>query len=171
MGAVEYYINMKADRNSVSAGETYLMKKLLFLVCMLAAGAGPVWGQKAGDLGAGVILGDPTGVTGKLWLYDRQALDVGVGFNHHLTLYSDYLWHSWQVLPQPARGRLPVYLGLGAQIASDELGLRTVAGIAYWLPHDPVEIFLEIVPVFQLTHHGGVDLDAGLGLRYYFSVN
>jgi len=149
------------------------MNKLLVLICLLAAGTSPAWGQKAGDLGAGVILGNPTGATAKLWLYDRQALDVGVGFNDHLTLYSDYLWHSWKVLPQPAEGRLPVYLGVGAQIktSSDELGLRAVAGIGYWLPHNPVELFLEIVPVFQMSHHSGTDLGAGIGLRYYFGVN
>lgn len=148
------------------------MKTLLVLVCMLAAGTSPLWAQKDGDIGAGVILGNPTGVTAKFWVNGDRALDVGVGFNSDVSLYGDYLWHSWTVFHQPSEGKLPGYLGLGAQIRTtspSEFGLRAVAGIAYWLPRDPLEIFLELVPVLNLSPHGnGVDLNAGLGLRYYF---
>ncbi|HAF95974.1 MAG: hypothetical protein A2X34_02335 [Elusimicrobia bacterium GWC2_51_8] len=147
------------------------MKILLALVCLLAAGVKPLCAQKAGDFGAGVILGNPTGAAAKFWLNDSRALDAGVGFNTDLALYGDYLWHSWKVLPQPSEGRLPVYLGLGAQImdsAHNNFGLRAVAGIAYWLPRNPVEIFLELVPVLRFSNNDGVDLNAGIGLRYYF---
>jgi len=107
-----------------------------------------------------------------LWLTDSQALDAGLGFSTGLALYGDYLWHSWKVLPQPSQGKLPVYLGLGAQFRTvypNEFGLRTVAGIAYWLPRNPVEIFFEVAPVFRLSPHDSVGLDAGIGLRYYFT--
>lgn len=148
------------------------MKKnaLLALVC-LAALALPVRAQKAGDAGVGVVLGGPTAITGKLWLGNTQAVDVGLGWYSRLTVYGDYLWHGWDVLPQPSRGKLPVYLGLGAQVrtySDSEVGIRAVAGVAYWLPNHPVEIFLETVPVFFLTRDPGVGFDAGLGLRYYF---
>ncbi len=139
---------------------------------MFVMSAGTLWAQQAGDFGAGVVLGDPTGATAKLWLNDSQALDAGVGVNSNFVVYSDYLWHSWKVLPQPAEGKLPVYVGLGAQIRSmspdSEFGLRAVAGIAYWLPRNPVEIFVEVVPVVYVTPGNSVDLDADIGLRYYF---
>lgn len=150
------------------------MKTLLILVCMLAAGASPLWAQKAGDVGAGVILGNPTGGTAKFWLNETQAVDVGLGFSTDLAIYGDYLWHGWEVLPKPSEGKLPVYLGLGAQfrtVSPNEFGLRTVAGIAYWLPRNPVEIFLEVVPVFRLSPGNSVGLGAGLGLRYYFNAD
>ena len=148
------------------------MKKkiLLSFVCLLAAAA-PARAQKKGDAGVGVILGAPTGVTGKLWLDGTKAIDAGLGWNSELTVYGDYLWHGWDVLPQPSQGKLPVYLGLGAQVRTyrdAEFGVRAVAGIAYWLPSHPVEIFLEAVPVFFLTRDPGVGFDAGVGLRYYF---
>ncbi|MFI5345601.1 MAG: hypothetical protein ACHQ51_04425 [Elusimicrobiota bacterium] len=147
------------------------MKKTLLVLTFLFAAAAPLRAQKAGDLGAGVVIGNPTGVTGKLWIDGTRAVDAGVGFSTHLAVYGDYLWHSWTVLPQPAQGKMPVYLGLGAQVRTlhdAEFGIRTVAGIAYWLPNNPVEIFLEIVPVFRLTPGTSVGMDAGLGLRYYF---
>ena len=147
-----------------------MMKSMLALACVLAFAA-PSRAQKAGDLGAGVILGNPTGLTGKVWLNGTQAVDAGLGFSTNLALYGDYLWHGWNVLPQPAQGKLPVYLGLGAQVRTlddAEFGIRTVAGIAYWLPNNPVELFFEVVPVFRLTPGTSIGLDAGLGLRYYW---
>ena len=112
-------------------------------------------------------------MTGKVCLDGTRAVDAGLGFSSHLAVYGDYLWHSWTVLPQPAQGKLPVYIGLGAQVRTfrdAELGIRTVAGVAYWLPNNPVEVFFEIVPVFRLTPSDSVGLDAGLGMRYYFSA-
>ena len=150
------------------------MKTRAVLACILAAWVSPLRAQQTGDAGAGVILGNPTGGTAKLWLSGSQALDAGVGFSSDLALYGDYLWHSWTVLPPPSEGKLPVYLGLGAQLRTlspNEFGLRAVGGVAYWLPRDPVEIFLEIVPVLRLSPGNSVGLDAGVGLRYYFRRN
>ena len=148
-----------------------MKKTLLAFVCLVAA-ASPLWAQKAGDAGVGVILGNPTGVTGKVFLDGSQAVDLGLGVSTHFTAYGDYLCHGWNVLPQPAEGKLPVYIGLGAQVRAfhdAELGIRTVVGIAYWLPRNPVEIFCEIVPVFRVAPRDeGVGLDGVLGLRYYF---
>lgn len=144
---------------------------LIAAVCVGVLGVGVVRAQETGAFGAGVILGNPTGVTAKLWLGRSQALDAGIGFSSRFTLYADYLWHSWTVLPQPNQGKLPVYLGLGGQVRTfspSEFGIRTVAGAAYWLPRHPVELFLEVVPVFRLSPHGSVGLDAGIGLRVYF---
>ncbi len=147
------------------------MGKIIFALIFMAALASPLRAQKAGDMGVGVVLGNPTAVTGKVWLDPSQAVDAGLGFSTHFAAYGDYLLHGWDVLPHPSRGRLPVYVGLGAQVRTfheTEIGIRAVAGAAYWLPRDPVEIFLEIVPVLRLEPHGSVGLDAGLGLRYYF---
>ena len=147
------------------------MKYLLLAACLIGIGATQAQAQKAGDFGAGVILGNPTGGTAKYWLSNSQALDFGLGYSSRFTIYGDYLWHAWDVLPQPTQGRLPIYLGLGAQFRGfdeGEVGLRTVAGVAYWLPRHPIEVFLEIVPVIRLTRTESVGLDAGAGLHVYF---
>jgi len=150
------------------------MKKLLILVCLLAAGIGPLWAQKAGDFGAGVILGSQTGATAKLWLDGGRALDAGLGFNSDLTLYGDFLWHSLRVFPQPAEGKVPAYIGLGLLVGNSSshhdsgLGVRAVAGVAYWLPRNPLEIFFELAPVLRLSDNGGSDVNGNIGLRYYF---
>jgi hypothetical protein len=147
------------------------MKTLLILAYLLATSVTPLRAQEAGDIGAGVIIGNVTGGTAKFWINNNWALDAGVGLSRDLILYGDYLWHSWAARPQPTAGKLPLYLGLGGQLRAsspNEFGLRTVAGIGYWLPRNPIEFFLEIVPVFSLHHRGGIDVNAGVGLRYYF---
>ena len=146
------------------------MKKIILAAC-LALVAAPLWAQKAGDFGAGVVAGSPTGASAKYWLDDKHALDAGLGFNGDLVLTADYLWHLWGALPQPSQGKLPAYFGVGARLQSSnnaQLGVRGVAGLAYWLPRDPVEVFMEIAPVLQLTNGVGLDVDGGLGIRYYF---
>lgn len=146
------------------------MKIFLFALSFLIT-ALPARAQKSGDLGAGVVLGEPTGVTGKLWLDGTRAVDAGLGWNGEVTFYGDYLWHGWDVLPQPSQGKLPVYFGLGGQVRmfnDAEFGLRAVAGVAYWLPRHPVEIFAELVPIFRLTRDTGPGIDGAIGLRVYF---
>lgn len=148
-----------------------MIKALLITLFISAIGGRPLSAQEAGDIGAGVILGSPTGGTAKFWINGVWALDAGVGLSRDLTLYGDYLWHSWAAKPRPAAGKLPLYLGLGAQLKTlspNEFGVRAAAGIAYWLPRNPIEIFLEIVPVFSLRRDGGIDVGAGAGVRYYF---
>lgn len=149
-----------------------MKNKILFaFVTFVALTAAPARAQKAGDAGIGFVLGGPTAITGKLWVTNSQAVDLGLGWYSRATVYGDYLWHGWDVLPQPSKGRLPVYLGLGAQVRAyrdSEVGIRGVAGMAYWLQNHPVEIFIEAVPVFYLTRYPGVGFDAGLGVRYYF---
>ncbi len=147
------------------------MRLLLAFVFVFAAGAGRLKAQQAGNFGAGLVLGSPTGITGKLWLDDGHALVGGVGLDSDISLSGDFLWNSWTIFPQPSKGRLPAYLGLGVQVGSahnNDSGLRGIAGLAYWLPHDPLEIFFELVPVFHSTHGIHSDLNANLGLRYYF---
>jgi len=148
------------------------MKMTFMLLCLLAAEASPLWAQKAGDLGVGIVVGNPSGLTTKLWLYQSQALDAGVGFDKNVILYSDYLWYFWKALPRPSTSRLSLHLGAGVQLTpavSEGFGARAPAGLAYW-PSGRVEIFLEAVPVFQLHPRGRVPVSTGAGLRYYFSV-
>lgn len=147
------------------------MKNLMLALSFAVIGATAAHAQKGGDFGAGVILGNPTGLTAKYWVNAAHAVDLGLGYSSRFTVYGDYLWHAWDVIPQPAQGRVSPYLGLGAQVRTfdeGEVGLRAVGGVAYWLPRHPVELFLEVVPVFRVTRTSSVGLDAGLGVRVYF---
>ncbi|HEY4754824.1 MAG TPA: hypothetical protein VIH28_02095, partial [Ignavibacteriaceae bacterium] len=69
--------------------------------------------------------------------------------------------------------RFPLYYGIGGRFNSGagyegSIGVRGVFGIA-WFPHStPIDVFIELVPVFQVTPLTGLGIDAGLGIRYFF---
>ncbi len=137
--------------------------------------------------GLGVILGEPTGLSAKLWTTGRNAFDFGLGWSvggdrigRHDVYYDggsrvhfhmDYLWHSFDAIRSTER--FPLYYGVGGRFNSgggyhSALAVRGVLGIA-WLPRGaPVDVFLEAAPSLQFAPATGFGIDAGLGARYYF---
>jgi len=123
-----------------------------------------------GGFGAGFELGQPIGVSGKLWLSSLSAVDAGIGYhyNHNMDLHSDFLIHSY-ALGDLGGHPLPVYLGLGGRIlAGDDtqFGLRIPFGMAYLLSPNHIELFAEIAPVIDLSSIGA-DVDGLVGIRFY----
>jgi hypothetical protein len=138
------------------------------------AGYGPGGG---GNLGAGFMLGSPTGFTTKYWVDRKSAIDgsVGWGFDNGVTAVMDYLWHDFSAFPflknPETDGKLAFDVGLGGRIQTDgddNFGVRGVAGLTYFFPKSPFELFAEIAPVLVLVDHPEGDLDGGIGFRYYF---
>jgi len=128
--------------------------------------------KETGSLGAGIILGNPIGPNVKYWFNPNAAIDFGLGFEKDFTVYTDFLWHEWTLFPQPPQGKLAGYFGMGLRYEEkrrdDEFGFRMVTGAAYWVLSHPIEVFLELVPVFQVSPDTDTHFDAGIGLRYYF---
>lgn len=143
------------------------------VLIFLAMGNHSSYAQDRGAFGAGVVLGSPVGPTVKYWFNRNTALAFGLGFDDDFVIYSDVLWHGWKIFPQPPKGKLAGYLGLGLRFEDkekdNEFGFRTVAGVSYRIPTAPIEVFLELVPVFQVSPDTDADMDAGIGLRYYFT--
>src|ERR1700689_4495336 len=66
-----------------------------------------------GTFGVGIILGEPTGVTAKLYLKDDQAIQAAIGFaliGGGLQIDSDYLFHP-VVLQSRKSFVMPFYIG------------------------------------------------------------
>jgi len=137
--------------------------------------------------GLGVILGEPTGLSAKLWVSQTTAFDFGLGWslggdriNSHndgyngesrVHLHMDYLWHWFNTIH--ATERFPLYAGIGGRLNSgagynSSAAVRGVFGIA-WLPRQaPFDVFIELVPSLQVVPSTGFGIDAGLGARYFF---
>jgi len=145
--------------------------RTLWIALALAAAAAPASAASVfREAGAGVVAGDPIGGTAKLWFDDDYAVDLGVGFSGDTVLWGDFLYHAWNLLPQPEEGKLGVYFGAGPRLetADDtEFGVRTIAGLSWRITRQPIEFFVEAGPVFRMTQGGGVDADGGIGLRLY----
>ena len=113
---------------------TEIMRKLLFFIAILSISA-HLMAQDKG-LGLGVLIGEPTGLSAKLWTSDKTAVDAGVAWalvqGGFIRFHADALVHSYAI--DVDKGRLPVYFGIGGKIElADNLGLgvRVPFGIAY----------------------------------------
>ena len=127
----------------------------------------------AQDLGLGIQLGQPMGVTGKYWLNSTTAVDgfMGYHFNHNFDMHADYLWHSFSSFDVQS-GRMPFYLGAGGRVNlgnDSNFGLRLPLGVTYLLPNDPVEVYAEVAPVVRLLKNIGIDIDGAVGVRVYIN--
>ena len=145
----------------------------------------PIAAQDHG-FGLGIVLGEPTGLSAKLWMSKINAFDFGLGVSvggdrisyegHYdngsrVHFHMDYLWHSFNAISSTER--FPLYYGIGGRFNTGggydgSLGIRGVFGIAWFPRTTPIDIFFELVPVFQVTPLTGLGIDAGLGIRYFF---
>lgn len=129
--------------------------------------------------GAGLMLGEPTGINGKYWLDKTNAVDFGLGWSifenaNRMTFHADYLYHNWNLVE--TNFVLPIYYGFGARFRfkdgyNGSFGVRGVLGATLFLKEEPVDIFFEIAPAFRLFPNTDLDFDIALGGRYYFDID
>ncbi len=130
--------------------------------------------SQGGRFGLGFVLGEPSGVNAKLWQGPELALQGGLAWSFvddgATAVYGDLIWHKFGLL-DVSSGGLPVYLGAGvrAQFGDEtRFGIRTVVGLDYIFPQAPFDVFLELVPTFDMTPEAEVVLSAAVGFRYFF---
>lgn len=140
-------------------------------------------GTEKGTLGLGLILGEPTGVTARLYLADDVALQASAGFaffGSGFQLTTDYCIHPY-VLPPKPEYVIATYIGAGLRAIDyskhDEqflgLGIRAVGGLLFDF-QIPIDAFVEVAGVFEYKFGKGDDRGFGIGInavagaRYYF---
>ena len=92
--------------------------RLFLLAATCAAFAGTAHARQGGNFGLGFIAGLPSGLSGKLWLNNTNAVDMILGYNpdgDYMEARADYIWHEYNVFPNSA-GQWPLYYGMGAGI-------------------------------------------------------
>lgn len=161
------------------------MRKLVMTAAVATAITAATAPPARADVGLGAFVGEPTGLDVKLGLARRSALDLLLGwysdwphrvdggaYGHVTYLLTPVVGHGDSVL-------VPVRLGIGGAIYDtggrfdDDLHLaaRFPLEIALQFRSTPLEIYFEValkVTVWQDVHdHPNVDLDGGLGLRFY----
>ncbi len=145
---------------------------LVFTACTAA--------RAAGDFGLGIILGDPSGITGKYFISKTDAIDGGIGdaMGDGFYLYGDYLRHFPGVIPVR---EMNLYIGGGGafhhyhhdrkdkeDIDENRIELRMPFGVNYMFAKIPLEAFVELAPALSIVPHVDFDIRGGLGVRYYF---
>ncbi|MEZ4404525.1 MAG: hypothetical protein R3B06_31180 [Kofleriaceae bacterium] len=136
--------------------------------------------------GLGLMIGAPSGLSGKYFYAADKAFDFGIGGIRYyrnrsgLHLHADHLWHPVSLVSN-ADFELPLYLGVGVRVfdfnddnnKGDAIGLRVPVGLAFDLNKTPIDIFVELAFVADFfvnyTDDFGTDLSGAIGFRYYFN--
>lgn len=157
----------------------------LALALVLTVEMGSAAADEKGAFGLGLILGEPTGISAKLYLTDTTAVDAALGgamIGKGIQVHADYLWHPW-VLTNEKAFVMPAYVGLGARVLQHDrgdqdddlhIGVRVVGGLLFDFREIPLDVFLEVAIIGEFKNaegeHGGFGpaLNLGLGARYYF---
>jgi hypothetical protein len=146
---------------------------LLIGVCLFMAAGTGVMAQETGPFSVGVILGEPTGISGKAWIGQLSAIDLALAWSFvaegRIYVHADY--QQYFDFGQPDAGRLLFYGGIGGKLyvgADVELGVRLPLGVLYEIEQIPLEVFLEVAPGISIFPATALDFGGGLGVRYRF---
>lgn len=135
---------------------------------------------RAETLGIGLFLGEPTGLDLKVNLARRSALDIVVGQSSYKEGRTDYFHLTYLLTPFVARGRsvlVPLRIGIGGAVfgvvddnAAAAIRMPLELGIRF--RSVPFEIYGEIA-LLGIFHDNDdevidVDVDGGIGFRFYF---
>jgi hypothetical protein len=170
------------------------VKRLLSVVGLSAIGLGitsPAQATEVGrgrDFGLGVAIGSPTSIVGKYFVGGGNAWDFGLGFwtygwgcNNRgfcegrnfdvVTLNADYLWQDDVVAGSKAN--LDWHIGAGGRVwvggGDASVAARMPVGLDLTFRKPSfLEVFLEIAPAVYIVPGLYVDLEALLGVRFYF---
>ncbi len=147
--------------------------------------------QGSRNFGLGIELGEPSGITAKLWLNQVNALDFGLSFSFddYFLIYADYLIHFNNAFGSSSQfvSELTPYVGVGGEIAFANsryyyrdrhffgysrdtigVGVRVPLGIEWTPAKVPLGVFIQIVPGLTLIPRTGGIVEGSIGIRYYF---
>ncbi|MGA9120549.1 MAG: DUF3996 domain-containing protein [Bacteroidota bacterium] len=136
-----------------------------------------------GRFGFGVVLGEPTGLSGMYRIDRSNAVDGVLGFapEDRFRIHMDYLWirHPFGNPSFSLHYGVGGVIGFGRTMYLDardgyfvrtrELGFgaRVPLGVDFEIPRSPCELYFEIAPLLILGPDAGVGLDFGFGFRIY----
>lgn len=132
------------------------------------------------DNAVGVVLGDPTGISGRMSLDSQHSLEGAFAYSSSsyegLHLRATYLWDRARTF-QTAADPLYMYYGLGLRVISISrgkydgdiaFGPRAPIGVLYNIDNPNLELFAELSLAVDLVPKTDVDIDGGIGVRIRF---
>lgn len=131
----------------------------------------------------GVVLGSPTGISGKIGLGGNRSVDGVLAYsladNRSLEFHADYLIENAHAFHINASSPLMLYFGIGARMAVIDhnhhrhdgdlaLGPRAPIGLNYKIVNPNLEFFGELALCLDIVPETDASVEGGLGLRYRF---
>ncbi len=148
----------------------YYFKRIVIIFFIILVSGSMLYGQ---DLGAGFILGAPTGLNAKLQIVENLDLEFSVAWN---LVNTSYLFLSgaimFNIYDINIEGIVfPVGIGGGCFVLVGNepvIGAFFESSISYYFSKIPLEVFLEIMPGLTILPMTEFTFNLGLGLRYWF---
>jgi len=151
------------------------VRKIKFIIVLFSILFLSTANAQSKGIGLGLIVGEPTGISFKYWTGSTTAFDAALAWSFidegAFHIHGDYIFHNMRLISVP-EGMLPFYYGIGARIKTaneTKFGVRVPLGLAYLFQNAPLDIFLEIVPILDLTPKTDFAINAALGARYFFN--
>ena len=146
------------------------MKKITFLLLIFLAFSTIV---KAQNFGLGIILGEPTGLSAKVKLTDKTALDFALAYSFvnygAMHIHGDWIYNFADLSPE-----VNAYVGIGGRIKfssgdnNTAFAARVPVGLDWEPKSTPIDVFGELVPMMDLTPSTNFRINAAVGIRYWF---
>jgi hypothetical protein len=133
------------------------------------------------SFGFGLIFLGETGLSLKKQVGRSSAIASGISGSYQdresFGFYADYLLDTLTVSPNNT-SRFSLYHGFGGRYESEarqhretddyEIGIRLPFGMGYIFTTPPIDVFFEVVPIFDFWPNIGLGLTGGIGVRYLF---
>ena len=148
---------------------------------------------EGGPFGLGIVVGDPTGITGLYELGGNTAVDGAIGLDDFdfdgVNIHVDFLFILPNLLSGGSAGLRPylgpgVFLNVGGRSGNSGsgssgsggggggndsgVGVRVPFGLSLEFRRAPLQLFLEIAPRLEVVPDPDFGLGGALGFRYYF---
>jgi hypothetical protein len=156
----------------------------MLLAAILAIGSA---NAQPGNIGAGLAVGDTSGVSLGWRPNEWNAVQVGLGYDAldgAVKGSADYL-QSVAVFDPSRNLRVPVYIGVGADVGRDmgggrapaaigeeggetDIAARVPIGASLLFMRTPVEVFGQVIPSLRIVPDRQIDVDGTVGFRYHF---
>ncbi len=162
---------------------------LFGLTCLLAlaASAQPNTLPRTDNmrLGVGAMIGTPTAIDAKYWIDNVQALEGAIGWSRggyppnrdvvpsndvRTLIQANYMLHNSDLLGLGTQ--FPLGYGVGARYAAGgsvdaSVSAMAVGSLSYIPAGAPIDVFIQVAPLLQLSPSTDFAFEAGVGARYY----
>lgn len=149
------------------------MRATVLVLALVVSWSAPA-GAETGSFGLGLIVGQPTGITGAYQLSDNTAIDAALGLDlfddRDFYLHAEFLYYL-PTLVDASSIELDAYLGIGGFFVAHgdaTIGARAPFGLSLGFKSVPLELFLELSLRLSLVPGVHGDVRGAGGFRYYF---
>jgi len=150
-----------------------MRKKIISFIQILTVATALLWTPAlSAKTGIGVMGGDPTGITLKFNNFPVIEFGYDFGLYGQRAGSFDLNVDHW-IINKPLGTNFHWFIGIGVSAQYNSgyaygfgVGARVPIGVQ-WFPASKIEIFAEVAPGLAVLPALGLDVDFGLGVRFY----